>query len=285
MKHLTAFIHTAFVFVLAWLLLPFAQPGFDAGASAAVQPAPALQPAQAAAAAVARGQPQTELACDTGRSIQVNGTAVVNVIPDRALIQLGIQSNGASPQRVEAVNSSTINAITRALKRLGIEEKDIVTDRYVIYPVYESYPSLVIKGYRIDNVVAVTLRELHKVNQVIIAALDAGANQVLNVEFYLSDLRKYRDQARTLAMKAAQEKAHDLASAAGAEAGCVMSINENTWSYYFGRWYAQNRDLWTQNTVQNAAPAGESGALNDGGPVNLGQISVRAEVSASFSLK
>jgi hypothetical protein len=43
--------------------------------------------------------------------------------------------------------------------------------------------------------------------------------------------------------------------------------------------------LWTQNTIQNASPSMDGGALSDSGPVNLGQISVRAEVSASFSLK
>ena len=229
---------------------------------------------------------EPELICDTGRSVQVSGTAVINVTPDRVLIQLGVQSNGATPQKVEATNSATINKIIRALKVQGIEEKDIVTDWYVIDPIYDNYDSLYIKGYRIHNIVAVTLRDIGNVNKVVIAALNAGANQVVDVEFYLSDLRKYRDQARELAMKAAKEKANDLASAAGAETGCVMSINENTWSHYYGGWYGQSRDLWTQNVMQNAAPVGgESGALTDAGPVNLGQISVRAEVSASFSLK
>jgi len=202
------------------------------------------------------------------------------------LIQLGVQSNATTPQAVESANSLTINKVIRSLKAQGIEEKDIVTDWYVIEPIYDDYSSLYIKGYRINNIVAITLRDISKVNQVIIAALKAGSNQVVNVEFYLSDLRKYRDQARELAMVAAQEKAGDLASAAGAETGCVMNINENTWSYYNGGWYSQNRDLWTQNTVQNISPAGgEAGALTDAGPVNLGQISVRAEVSASFSLQ
>ena len=114
---------------------------------------------------------------------------MVNVTPDRALIQLGVQSNDLTPRMVEAANSKTINKITQALKALEIDEKDIVTDWYVIDPVYDSYNSLYIKGYRIDNIVAVTLRDITQVNQVIIAALDAGANQVVNVEFYLSDLR------------------------------------------------------------------------------------------------
>lgn len=246
---------------------------------------PRVNAEAAAQTAAQEANPQDELVCNTGRSIQVSGTAVVNVTPDRALIQLGVQSNDRTPTMVEAANSAAIKKITDALKALGIAEKDIVTDWYVIQPIYDDYSSLYISGYRIDNIVAITLREISQVNQVIIAALEAGANQVVNVEFYLSDLRKYRDQARELAMQAAREKADDLAQAAGTETGCVMNINENTWSYYNGGWYGQSRDLWTQNVMQNAAPAGETGALAEGGPVSLGQISVRAEVSASFSLK
>ncbi|MCJ7625472.1 MAG: SIMPL domain-containing protein [Anaerolineaceae bacterium] len=239
---------------------------------------------RAAPPAVAIEEP--EQVCNSGRSIQVSGTAVVNVTPDQVLIQLGVQSNGTTPQKVETANSTTINRVIRALKAQGIEEKDIVTDWYVIDPIYDDYDSLYIRGYRINNIVAITLRDISKVNKVIVAALTSGANQVVNVEFYLSDLRKYRDQARELAVIAAQEKAQDLASAAGTETGCVLNINENSWSYYNGGWYSQNRNLWTQNTMQNIAPAGgDTGALTEAGPVNLGQISVRAEVSASFSLK
>ena len=269
MKQISTILNALMAFVLVLILAAFGFP------SAKVKAAPIVEVAG-----------ESDLICDTGRSVQVSGTAVVNVTPDRVLIQLGIQSNATTPQKVESINSATINKIIRALEAQGIEEKDIVTDWYVIEPIYDSYNSLYIKGYRIYNIVAVTLRDISKVNKVIVAALKAGANQVVNVEFYLSDLRKYRDQARELAMKAAKEKARDLASAAGAETGCVMNINENSWPYYNGGWYGQNRDLWTQNVMQNAAPAsGDSSALTEAGPVDLGQISVRAEVSASFSLK
>jgi len=272
MRKIVIIINATLACALILTLIIFGQPNLNVKAAPAVQTTP--EPAD------------EELICETGRTIQVSGTAVVNVTPDRVLIQLGIQSNGTTPQRVEANNSATINKIIRALKAQGVEEKDIVTDWYVINPIYDDGNSLTIEGYRIDNIVAVTLRDISKVNKVIVAALQAGANQVVHVEFYLSDLRKYRDQARELAMKAAQEKAGDLASAAGAQTGCVMSINENSWSYYNGGWYSQSRDLWTQNVMQNAAPAGgEGSALTEEGPVTLGQISVRAEVNASFSLK
>lgn len=238
------------------------------------------------AAPTAGTSEESGLVCDTRRTIQVSGSAVVNVTPDRALIQLGVQSNDTTPQKVEAANSRTINRVIRALTSLGIEEKDIVTDWYVIEPVYHSYDSLKIKGYQISNVIAITLRDIGKVNDAITKALGAGANEVVNVEFYLSNLRQYRDQARELAMTAAKEKARDLAAAAGTETGCVTNINENTWSYYNGWWYGRSRSsLWAQNVVQNVPSAGSGeGALTESGPVSLGQISVQAQVSASFSL-
>jgi uncharacterized protein len=225
--------------------------------------------------------------CDSSRTVQVSGTAVINVTPDRALIQLGVQSNGMTPEIVEANNSASIQKVINAVRALGVDPKDIATDWYIIEPIYEDYDSLYIKGYRIHNVVAITLRDVSKTSKVIAAALKAGANQVVNVDLYTSELRKYRDQARDMAMKAAREKAQALASAAGAEAGCALNINENSWSSYNGWWYGrnQNQNQWTQNVIQNTAPTGGSGANPEAETVSLGQISVRAEVSATFGLK
>ncbi len=237
-------------------------------------------------------QPTDEPApsCNADRSIQVSGTAVVNVRPNRVLIQLGVQSNGRSPKEVQSVNAATISRVTKALVAQGVASKDIATDWYVIQPLYEEYDSIRIKGYRIYNVVAITLRKVEIANDLIAAAFQAGANQVVNVEYYTSDLRKYRDQAREMAMKAATEKAGDLARAAGAQTGCILHINENTWSYLndSGRswWYrGGDNNLWTQNAVQNVNTGETGSAPVEDGPVNPGQISIRAEVQASFSLK
>ena len=126
-------------------------------------------------------QPQS--ACNSARSVQVSGTAVINVTPDRVLIQLGVQSNGSTPGEVAAVNSLAIQKVTDALKISGIQAKDIATDWYVIEPVYENYDSLYIKGYRINNVIAVTLRDVNKTSSVIANALQAGANRLLMSNF------------------------------------------------------------------------------------------------------
>jgi uncharacterized protein len=223
--------------------------------------------------------------CESSRAIQVSGTAVVNVVPDRAQVQLGVQSNGLTAAQVQQANTIALNRVVNAIKALGVDAKDIATDRYGIDPLYEDYDSLHIKGYRIHAMLAITLRDITRVNDVIIASLAAGANQVTGVEFYTSQLRVYRDQARLLAVQAATEKAQALTKAAGAATGCVLNISENTSSYYNGWWYGNNQNQWAQNVVQNAAPASGQAAISETGPVSLGQISVKAEIGISFGLK
>jgi hypothetical protein len=221
--------------------------------------------------------------CEAGRAVHVSGTAVINVTPDRALVQLGAISTDLTPAGVQKSNTAAIQRVVDAVRALGVPDKSIATDRYIIFPVYENYDDMVPKGYRIDNVVAVTLEDVGKTSELIAVALEAGANQVQDVQFYTSELRRYRDQARDLAMKAAREKAEALATAGGAQVGCLMDINENSWSSYYGSgWGGRDRAAWTQNVVQNA-PADQ--VPSDETPISVGQIAVRAEISASFSLR
>lgn len=278
MKQFQTILNTVFACAAIFFLLSF---GFPETRAQAAGVGTATPPATAS--------PAPASACDATRTINVSGTAVVNVKPDRALIKLGVQSNGRSAKEAQANNTATINKVTNALKSLGIESKDIATDWYIVEPLYEDYDSLRIKGYRIYNIIEVTVRDVDKANDVMVAAFQAGANQVVNVDFYSSELRKYRDQAREMAMKAASEKANALAQAAGAETGCVLSINENSssyfngWGWWWGR-YGNNQNQY-QNSVQNIAPSeGESPSAEDG-PISTGMISIRAEVSATYSLK
>lgn len=280
MKQFTAIVNTVLACALIFILFSVGAPNFNAYASTPT-PTPAAEPTP-------ETQPND---CDPSRSIQVSGVAVVNVAPDRALIKLGVQSNGRSAKEAQKKKSDTIAQVVNALKKLGVEAKDISTDWYTVMPLYEDYDSLRIEGYRIYNTVEVTLRDASKANEAVIAAFSAGANQVIDVQFYTSELRKYRDQARELAMKAAREKAEALSSAAGSGVGCVLTINENTQSSFnYGGWwwygYNSNSNIMTQNVVQNVEPngGGASSSLDDG-PLNAGQISVRAEILASFGLK
>ena len=240
----------------------------------------ASQPPRAAAAAT----PAPAGACDSSRTVQVSGAATINITPDRVLVKLGVQSNDRTPELVQADNQAAIQRVILAVKALGVADKDISTDYYLVQPVYQNYDALEIKGYRIDNIVAVTLDDVSRTSALLVAALKAGANQVLDVQFYTSQLRQYRDQARDLAMKAAGEKAQALAAAGGAQAGCLVHIEENTWSYYTGYgWGSRNQALLTQNVVQNAPSPGTPDSGEP--PISIGQIAIQAQVNTTYSLR
>jgi uncharacterized protein YggE len=87
-------------------------------------------------------------------------------------------------------------------------------------------------------------------------------------------------------MEAAGEKAQALAEAAGAQAGCILTISENSWYHYYGAWRGgREAALWAQNVIQNASPAQSEELQLDDTPITLGQIAVQAEIDASYSLR
>jgi uncharacterized protein YggE len=115
--------------------------------------------------------------------------------------------------------------------------------------------------------------------------LQAGVNYIHGVDFQTTELRKYRDQARELALKAAQEKAEMMAATLGQKIGKPLQINEVTigapW-WYSSSWWGYGRQTgMTQNVTQNAGD--NQGETSD--TIALGKISIRANVTVTFELQ
>ncbi len=131
----------------------------------------------------------------------------------------------------------------------------------------------------------ITLKETGKFERLVSQGLEAGITHVHFIQFRTTELRKHRDVARALAIKAAREKATALASELGQRVGRAHRINEHGsgWfsPYGFGwgnRWGGQGL---TQNVVQSAGGSPEGGD----GTFALGQITVTANVTVSFLLE
>jgi uncharacterized protein len=175
----------------------------------------------------------------------------------------------------------------KALEAQGIPSQDIGTDSFTLRPEYEypprGKPSLI--GYWTDNGVRVTLRQVDRLSDVLVAALEAGATSVDDLTFSTSQLRALRDQARANAVQAALEKAGALADEAGATAGDVQDLREESWSYYYGAW--NSRGQWS-NSVQNVmqeAPAAAGAPVLEDEAFSLGQIVVQAQVEMTVELR
>lgn len=219
------------------------------------------------------------------RSITVSGSSAIRVQPDRVVVVFGVETFAKTPSGSQAENAELSRKVLDAIRAHGVEERDIATDRFNLQPGYEDgYYHRQIVGYWTVNTIAVTLRDVEKLEPVMIDALETGATSVDEVEFSVTNLRQLRDEARELAVKAALEKAEAIAAAAGVAVGDVTHISENDWHYgYFGFWRSGGRQ-WTnyQNVVQGLA---SEGALTlEDGSISLGQIVVKAQVGLTAEI-
>ncbi|HUN21614.1 MAG TPA: SIMPL domain-containing protein [Anaerolineales bacterium] len=223
-----------------------------------------------------------DAACNLQRIVNVNGNATVYVVPDRARIRLAIETSDKTPKGSADKNTALVKNVFTAIRGLGIAPENITTDQYRVYPDYSDYDTLNVRGYHTDNIMEITLQDIGKASPVLVAALTAGATRVESVDFYSSELRKYRDQAREMAVTAAKEKANALTATGGGQVGCLVSINEVSQNYGWGSF---NSNLVSQNTVQSVPAEGSDFSQMEDGKLALGQIAITAQVSVSYAIR
>lgn len=225
---------------------------------------------------------------DDRPKINVTGEAVVNVKPDKIVVSFGIETWDAEIMLAKQKNSDILKKAVAAITQCGVREKEIQTDHLSIEPRYkDDYRKTDFLGYFVRNTFVVTLSETEKVEELVTKVLEAGVNYIHGVDFQTTEFKKYREQARELALKAAKEKAEKMAAVLGQTIGGPVQISENSsgspWWYYSSWWgggYGRHQGM-SQNVAQNVA--GGSGEISD--TMALGKLSIRANVSVTFELK
>lgn len=167
---------------------------------------------------------------DKGQPMIVSGDGKATAIPDIARVDAGIQSSGGSLSQVQSEVDKKSQTLVSALKNLGIDDKDIKTAAYNIYPQqdYQANPPT-ITGYQISVNYEVTIRKIDTINNVMTTLTSNGANLIGSVNFDLSDKAKLKatNNARIDAVAQAKTNAQSLADAAGVALGKVINVTEN----------------------------------------------------------
>lgn len=219
-------------------------------------------------------------------TISVTGEALVRVVPDEVILTLGVQS--ASPNLLVAKqqNDDRTRAVLALAERYDIKPEHVQTDFVWIEPQYRNWARREIENYFIQKTIVFTLKDINKFEALLTDALTVGVDNVYGIDFRTTELRKHRDQARDLAIRAAREKAQAMAAALDQKIGKATSIHEDSssWnSFYYWRryWYGGSGGPQSQNVVQNV---GGSESLSTDGTFAPGQISVTARVTVVFEL-
>ncbi len=162
--------------------------------------------------------------------LAVVGEGKVDIVPDIAYVDLGINVNGVtSVQEAQNKVDSVNNAVLVAVQKLGISKRDIKTTNYSINPNYVYTGGRdQINGYNGNATITVKTNKTDLVPTIIQVATTAGANQVQGARFSIEKPESYRAQARNKAIENAKEQAKSLASDLGIKLGKVTNIVEST---------------------------------------------------------
>jgi uncharacterized protein YggE len=206
--------------------------------------------------------------------VRVFGTSDVKVVPDRAVIELGVEKQSTSARLAKQAEDAAARRLLATLRSNGIEDKDVQTTYLSLRPQFDYRKGMRISYFAAEQTMTVTVRDIAKLDVLVEALMGAGGNRIDSIQYETSDLRKYRDQARDLAVKAAREKAQALAAALGQGIGKAQSIEEVPGS----------TDIVSAGLANTSFELGRDRRKQLGPSTAAGQNTISASVIVSFEL-
>ena len=188
--------------------------------------------------------------------ISVEGSGKVTAKPDVAVINTGVLTEKSTVAQAQKENTEKMNAIIKALKDdFKIEDKDIKTSQYSIYPRYDwSDGSQRIIGYGISQSVEIKVRDFDKIGNILAKAAELGTNSLNGPTFAIDDPEVYKAEARGKAIAQAKDKAKVLADQVGIKLGPIVNFSEN-FGGYPTPFYSSNLALDLGGGTEKALPA------------------------------
>jgi uncharacterized protein YggE len=188
----------------------------------------------------ATGTSYVALQSTSPHTLSTDGRGSVTLSPDEVKITVGETTQGLTAQSASDANAEVIGAIISQLNSIGVANNSISTSSFSIYPLYNYSKSGLqsIYAYQAEHSLQVTVQSADlsqlgsKVSQVIDTAVGAGANQVTQVYFTLSDqlMKQTDNQALQLAIEDAASRAQLMASALNIRLSGVESVSSSTQS-------------------------------------------------------
>lgn len=162
-------------------------------------------------------------------TFDVTGEGKVTVKPDIAYVNAGIRAQSQTVKGAQDQINTVINKVSQAVKSFGVNSEDIQTTNYNINPDYDfSGGSQKIRGYSAQTTLSIKVRQIDKINEVIDASTQNGANEISGVSFDVEDKTKAEDKAREKAVSEAKKRAEQASKIAGFKLGRIVNYSEGS---------------------------------------------------------
>lgn len=175
---------------------------------------------------------------DYPAAITVSGKGTISVSPDIARFSFSSSKDAKTIAEARAMVSEVVNPVIEQLREFGIQEKDIKTQSFNVYPKYEYVPvrctgtfcppwnpsQQKLVGFTYTVNYAVTLRDLDKTSQVAEIITNASVTSVNGPDFTVDDLDMLKNQARTVAIRDAKIQGKQIAKQLGVRLGKIVDF-------------------------------------------------------------
>lgn len=189
---------------------------------AAAIPAVFAAPAQAQ-------QASTITQAIAGTRLDINATGEVTRVPDIASISAGVTTRAASAGAALQQAATRMQRVRAALKRAGIEDRDIQTSNISLNPDYkyvENQPPVIV-GYSASNQLSVRFRDIANAGKILDALVAEGANQINGPTLSIDKPEAALDEARAKAVAIGRARAEQYARALGLHVVKVVVVSES----------------------------------------------------------
>jgi hypothetical protein len=160
-------------------------------------------------------------------TITFSGQGKAIGVPDVALVSLSVITENMEAKKAMDESAKAMNEVIKFVKEYGIDEKDIKTSQYSLSPQYDWIEGKrVFRGYQLTSTLAVKIRNLEKIGEIIDGAVSKGVNQVGDIQLTIDDLEKLKEEARTKAIENTKEKAESVARNTGLKLGDIVNFTE-----------------------------------------------------------
>lgn len=173
--------------------------------------------------------PQVVLASPDPSGVSVTGRGEASAAPDIAFFDVGVDFDAPSVGAARNGAAKAAERVVGALKKNGVEAKDLQTSSLSISPRYDHTGGRErIVGYTVSTSVTVKAKNLDALGKLVDEATDAGGNatRVSGIRFGFDDPTRLRDGARERAVADARRRADELARLSGIKLGKPITIEE-----------------------------------------------------------
>ena len=171
---------------------------------------------------------QTTPAVPEGPVTITSGEGIVKRAPDRAWVNVSVESRAKSPREAQKLNADAMSAVLQKLKASGLSGDALQTRGYDLQPEFDyANGKQTLRGYVARNGVELRVDDLPRLGEYIEQAVSSGATSVGGVRFDLKDRASAEREALRLAVEDARRRADAAVSGAGMRVDRVVRIEEH----------------------------------------------------------